>query len=174
MNSFFVENPIIFWIILIGFISFRTLLPIRCKYDFKKIAIRDTERSEWKSLRDQNMVLASFTIVAIAIILSLPSGFSEDKKPSVWYLSLALFSFIIGSYVFRFTTDRRIPYVGETLEFEGLLALGIGLLYLASSIFKDIMFDLIYSVFFIGVFVVALIDLYLNYSWFYPKVESNG
>lgn len=62
------------------------------------------------------MVLASFTIVAIALI----AGFSTDKicdeSSSLFYLSIAMFSFIIGSYLFRFTINRWLPYTGETLN----------------------------------------------------------
>lgn len=172
--SIILDYPVIFWIILLGHPIIRTLLPLRTKYDFTKIPIQNTERSEWKGLRDHNMVLASFTIVAIAIIFALPSDTIQDKKPALFYFSIAIFNFIIGSYLFRFTMDRRIPYTAETLEYVGIIALGIGLLYLVSSLVNDILFDVIYLIFFLGIVIITIIDLTLNYSWFYPKTEPNG
>lgn len=169
-----IEHPYVFWIILTAYIAIRMLIPRGSKIGYFEAPSSEAERKEYSDSRNQNMVLASFTIVAIAIIISFKFNEITQLRDGLYYLSIGMFLFFIASYLFTLRRTKWLPYTAETLEYTGIIALAIGLLYLISGILTDLVMNIIYIGFFIGILAVAIYEAYLNKGFFHPKSTSIG
>ena len=127
------------------------------------------------------MTLSFFTITVITITITLASVYGNGSDPkfefSLAYLSLAMFCFFIGSYMYIFR--RRIkrnppqlslPYIGETLEFVGIIALGTGLFYVVTLVaFESEVLPILYLSFLVALVAVAVYELYQNKAYLHPR-----
>lgn len=161
------DYPFIFWIILLGFMVIRLSIPIRSKSPYMHLPIQDSEIKEWRNSRTQNIMLASFSIVALA----LSAGILENNIPSLhstfFYFAVSMFCFFGAAYLYNFLTDRPFPYIADTLEYTGIIAVAIGFLHLISGILPNIIIDILFLV---GILTLAIGDLYINIAKiFYPK-----
>jgi hypothetical protein len=89
--------------IIIFFIVFiRLITPLTSKVNFMDKALNTTTIEEYRRLRDHLITLVSFTLAAIALISSRTDLDKPYLQFGLAYLSIAMFSFFIGSYLFTF------------------------------------------------------------------------
>jgi uncharacterized membrane protein len=127
--------------------------------------VDNNQREEYRNSRNHSMTLAAFTIAAIALVISNESiSESVNLQLGIAFLSGAMFSFFIGSYMFVFLSKRHwFPYFGETLEFVGILALAMGLFYIVTGLFEEsLLLQIIYLISFAALVAVTGYELYLN------------
>jgi hypothetical protein len=162
--------------IVLGFIGIRILTPVKAKFNFFDQPIDDYAEGVYQNARNHNITLAAFSIAVLALILSSGIGDSttirnENFEFGIAYISVATFFFFIASYTFVFLKSRRFPYVGQTLEYAGIIALGIGFLLIIRIIFPEsILLNIfLYPGFLISLLSVAGWELYLNFRFFHRK-----
>lgn len=147
------------------------MTPIDSKTPFLIKAVTEEGKNQYQSSRSHNITLASFSIAAIALITSRNDLNIQNLQFGIAYLSIAMFCFFIGSYLFVFRQKGNIiPYYGETLELAGILSLGIGFFYVVTQLFlENVALDLLYLAFFFTLVGVAAYELRLNIRYFYPR-----
>ncbi|AIC16145.1 membrane protein of unknown function [Nitrososphaera viennensis EN76] len=142
------------------FFVLRMLVPI-----FDK-GMRDSpNQSEIKTFseyRVHNITLATFSIVAIALILGFNPENISKHVDELFFLSISMFCFFVASYLLVIRPNRWIPFAGRTFEYTGLLAIAIGFVYLISNTIPDDRLVYSYIVFFIGTLAIAIFDLSVN------------
>jgi hypothetical protein len=126
--------------------------------------VQESEKQEYQNSRNHTITLAAFAIGAIALVSSRDDLESLNFEYGIAFLSGAMFCFFIGSYLFIFQNKQNwLPYVGETLEFVGVLSLAIGLFYVISELFPaSLSLPIIYWMFFSVLVGIASYELYLN------------
>ncbi len=136
--------------------------------------VGESTAGEYQFSRTQLISLAFFTI-AIITLVAVRSDLTESNFVyGLSYLSVAMFCFFIGSYLFIFQhKGNRIPYIGETLEFVGIVALGIGFFYIVIEIVPDsISLEILYLLFLSALVAVASYEVYINYRFFHPRLNG--
>jgi hypothetical protein len=167
------------WILLIGIFAARMAVPIcspiRDAYmlfkDKNKFRLGKAEKKHYDNFRSHSITLASFTMAIIALIVAFPNPtqLSTNVK-SLFYLSIAMTSFFISSYLFTFRQNRWFPFTGESLEYMGLVAVGIGLLGLIQNLTKgNPLLSMVYALFVIAVILIAALQIRMVINYFYPK-----
>jgi hypothetical protein len=163
----------------------------RKKSEYKAIPLGTAEKKHYDNFRSHSITLASFTMTVIAIIIAFPIDESADPAEeqkvmplqkqtkenlvsqnimSLFYLSLAMVSFFIASYLFLLRETRWLVYTGESLEYMGIVSVGIGLLSLMQNITNNNnILGVIYAFFVIGITIIAIIQIWISIRFFYPK-----
>lgn len=139
-----------------------------------KIKIEEREEEEWNNFRNHNITLASFTIVAIAVIVAFPSQQLQKNIDALFYLSLAMFAFFTASYLLNFRINRWGPYIANCLETVGVIGVGFGLLGLIQNVIQDEAVWLVYAVFAFGILAIAAIETTFNIRSFHQKKGNVG
>ena len=123
---------------------------------------------EYTNSRNHNITLASFTMAVIGLVASRQDLVGSNLQYGLSYLSVAMFCFFIGLYMYIFRQKKnKYPYVGETLEFVGIIALGIGFFYLITQIVPgSISLEILYLGFLAVLVLVAVIELRINRQFF--------
>lgn len=149
--------------ILLSIFGIRLSTALRNR-DYMNAEIQENEKQEYQNSRNHSITLAAFTIGAIALITSRDDLTNINFQYGLAFLSVAMFSFFIGSYMFIFQNKRNwFPYIGETLEFIGIVSLSIGFFYIVLQLFPESpLLPVLYGLFFIGLVAVASYELYLN------------
>lgn len=132
--------------------------------------------AEYQTSRSNTMTLAFFTITVITITITLVEP-DHRFEFGLAYLSLAMFCFFIGSYMFIFLRRLkgqkhfRLPHIGETLEFVGIVALGTGLFYIVTLVVEDsIGLVMLYLLFLFALIAVAFYELYQNKKYYHDVI----
>ena len=174
------------WLIMVGAFIARMIVPFGSKFrrDYMTcvIPVSEKEKQQYDSFRSHSITLASFTMTVIAIIIAFPKQeqFSANLM-SLVYLSVALVSFFIASYLYVFRTNRWFPYIGESLEYMGIIAVGIGLLSLMENVAQSniadntsvnsiILINIVYAIFLIGMIAIAYKEISLTKTFFHQPV----
>lgn len=176
------------WILLIVIFAGRMMVPVfspkRKRYMSMKdetvgtedpgkqmIPIGKYEGNLYDSYRTHSITLASFTMTIIAIIVAFPNANQLIQNiMSLSYLSLAMVSFFISAYLFPLRQGRWFVYTGESLEYLGVVAVGIGLLSLLLNLTKgNDWLGLVYGLFVIAISVIAVIQIRASIRYFYGK-----
>ena len=136
-----------------------------------------SEKGEWATSRTNTMTLAFFSVTVITISITLVKP-DHRFEFGLAYLSFAMFCFFIGSYMFSFIRRLkgqkyfRLPHIGETLEYVGIVSLGMGLFYIVNLVIGDsIGIIVLYLSFLVALIAVAFYELYQNKMFYHPKVE---
>jgi len=153
------------------------MTPLKTKVQFFDKPVNDYAESLYQNARNQNITLAAFSTAVLALLFSVdlpntdPNTTNQNFDFGIIYISLATFFFIIASFTYILLRSRRFPYVGQTLEYTGLIALGIGFFHVIRVILSgsDLLNVILLPAFVIGLLVVAGYELYLNFRYFYPK-----
>lgn len=135
-----------------------------------------SQAEEYQFQRYNTVTLAFFTITVITLSLTLASASEPNFQYGLAYLSLAMFCFFIGSYMYIFRRRLKgqrqltLPYVGETLEFVGIVSLGTGLFYIVTLVVPDsIGLAILYMAFLFALIGVAFYELYQNKKFLHPS-----
>jgi hypothetical protein len=165
--------------VLLVYIGFRIMTPLRTNVHFFDKPVDDYAEGLYQNARNQNITLAAFSTAVLALLFSVdlpntdadPSTRNENFDFGIIYISLATFFFIIASFTYILLRSRRFPYVGQTLEYTGLIALGIGFFHVIRVILSesDLLNVILLPAFVAGVLIIAGYELYLNFRFFYPK-----
>jgi hypothetical protein len=156
--------PYFFLIILVAVFSVRIVTAFTNRR-YMNSKVNEDQKEEYRSTRNQSITLSAFTLAAIALVFSNESiSQSPNLELGIAFLSVAMFSFFIGSYMFMFMNKRHwFPYIGETLEFVGILALAMGLFNIITGLFQEsLLLQVIYFVFFAVLLAVAVYELLLT------------
>jgi hypothetical protein len=127
--------------------------------------VDNNQMEQYRNSKNHSITLAAFTIAAIALVTSNQSiSESVNLQLGITFLSGAMFSFFIGSYMFGFLSRQQwFPYIGETLEFVGILALAIGLFYIIIGLFQaSLSLQILYFSFFAALIAVTGYELLLT------------
>jgi hypothetical protein len=136
-----------------------------------KFPLGKAEKKHYDNFRSHSITLASFTMTIIALIVAFPNpGELSANIKSLFYLSIAMTSFFISSYLFMFRRYRWFPFIGESLEYMGLVAMGIGLLSLIQNLTKgNPLLSMVYAFFVIAVILIAALQIHIIIRYLYPK-----
>jgi hypothetical protein len=157
------------------------MTPLRTKVPFFNRPVDDYAENLYRNARNQNITLAAFSTAVLALLFSVnlpnspsPNTTNESFEYGIIYISLATFFFIIASFTYILLRSRRFPYVGQTLEYTGLVALGIGFFHVIRVILSEsvLLNVILLPAFLVGLLIVAGYELYLNFSYFYPKQRN--
>jgi hypothetical protein len=156
----------VFPVILAFIAGFRLLTAATSKVDYLNRSPSETESKEYDFLRLQLLTLAFFAITVITLAVTVfvtTQTISIGFEYALGYLSVAMFCFFISSYMYSFRITNRLPYIGETLEFVGIVSLGIGFFYLVVQVVPtSIWLGVLYMIFLSALVGVAGYELYLN------------
>lgn len=166
INQFFILNPIFFWILTLILFGIRPIIPIitgknsiMIRGDFTE---EESEYSEGK--RNHNIVLASFTLVALALMFT---SSTEDKPfnfDSFLFLSVSTFVFFVSTYLFDLGWNRWVVTIADSGEYGGIILVGAGLYYLATSLYQEPLIALAYLLFLGTIFIITIIDAIKRYK----------
>jgi hypothetical protein len=121
------------------------------------------EKQEYERSRSQNLTLAAFSIAALGFILSTTVVPETNTLFGIGYLSVAMFSFFIAAYLFKYRPKKWFPYIGETLELSGILCIGVGFYYVIAKIFSNnIPLAGLYLAFLVALIAIVAYSLRLN------------
>lgn len=156
------------------------MTPLRTKVHFFNKPVDNYAESLYQNARNQNITLAAFSTAVLALLFSvdLPNTDAITRNENfdfgIIYISLATFFFIIASFTYILLRSRRFPYVGQTLEYTGLIALGIGFFHVIRVILSEsvLLNFILLPLFVAGLLAVAGYELYLNFRYFYPKQRN--
>jgi len=157
-----IDYPNIFWAIMIGIAGIRMIIPLGNK--IMKEALLSSEEEENVSKRNHTLMLASFTIVALTLVVIFAQEKESLNSNSFAFMSVAMFLFFISSYLFHIGYKLWVSYSAETLEYVGIISLATGFLYMVSPSFQEIFIDLIYIGFFVSMIAVVIFELVLSYK----------
>jgi hypothetical protein len=190
------------WILVLGVFIVRMVIPFRSEIKTQYMSIQDkddsnkkiplgkAEKKHYDDFRTHSITLASFTMTVIAVIVALPGilgvtpadqqarhnvvdqSIIDHNIKSLFYLSLAMISFFISSYLFLLRENRWFVYTGESLEYMGIVAVGIGLLSLMLNVTNSWFLGIVYLVFVIGITIIALIQIRISVRFFHPKKKT--
>ena len=177
----------VFPVILVFIAGFRILTAATSK---KKpyVPLQPSEVAEYQYWRIGLLTLAFFSITVITLTLTLFDPTDPNFEYGLGYLSLAMFCFFISSYMFIFLRkkqngkqgekqyEKRItfPYIGETLEFVGIVALGVGFYYIVILVAPALIsLEILYLSFLSALVGVAVYELHENRSFLHPR-RHNG
>lgn len=166
------------WIVLMVYAIIRTVLAWKLREWLDHNPGTDEELEMYSKERSNNLTLAGFALAAIALFLTI--DFSSlgitlnNIKETVLYLSISLVLFVLGAYLYNFSTKRAFTYVAGTLEWLGLLSVGISLLIFFGSLFKDdLRFFIVYIIFFGAIWILAFIEVGF-YNKFLKSLKKPG
>lgn len=157
-----IEYPIIFYGVIIGLSAFRMIIPLgsaRIKDKLTSLDDKNLDRA-----RNANIALASFTIVAIALTVTIDDNKITNENTFA-FLSLAMFLFFIASYLFEIGYNKWVEHIGETLEYAGVISLASGLLYLIHGKIQSPFIELLYLGFLIAMIFTSIFEQVLNYRF---------
>jgi hypothetical protein len=175
------------WILLVAIFVGRMLVPIfspkrkrymnieddlsRPEKEQRMMPIGKYENTLYDDYRSHSITLASFTMAIIAIVVAFPTvDLVNQNIVSLYYLSLAMVSFFISAYLFPLRRNRWLVYAGESLEYMGVVAVGIGLLSLILNRTNyDEWLALIYGLFLLAITAVAAIQIRVSIRFFYGR-----
>jgi hypothetical protein len=168
------------WIFLLLFFISRTVIPLFTKSGIKHMMespSTEKEKEEYKDARTHSITLASFVIVAISVILAWPANTLTTPQQgvaidSVFYLSIGMISFFIGSYLFTIRVTRWFVFAAESLEYTGIIATGLGFLELFHLKVDDYRVNALYSLFVFAIGLLAYLDVHFNRRFFFQKDMS--
>jgi hypothetical protein len=124
--------------------------------------IDNDQREQYRNSKNHNITLTAFTLGAIALVISNESiSRSLNLQLGIAFLSGAMFCFFIGAYLFSFLSRRQwFPYIGDTLELVGILALAMGLFNIITGLFESsLLLQVIYFLFFAAIIAVTAYEL---------------
>lgn len=140
-----------------------------------KSPLEEAEKEEYTNSKNHNIVLASFTIAAISVILAFQAGELTQNLQwaaldSLFYLSIAMMCFFIASYLFSIRITRWYVYTAESLEYTGIIAVGIGFFRLIQvKVVNDDRITALYVLFIVGILFLVWLDLRFNKRFFFQK-----
>ena len=88
-----IDYPFIFWSILSFFIVTRLLIPIKSQYIQLDIQVNETK--EWRKSRTQNIMLASFSMVALAVSATMLQNNISLLQSTFFYFAVSMFCFLV-------------------------------------------------------------------------------
>jgi hypothetical protein len=157
-------------IILVFFASIRIIVGIKGRKWLVE-SPKELEIEGYSKERTNNLTLSGFALAAIALFLTI--GFSEmgideiSVSDTVFFLSISLVVFIISAYFYNFSMNRVYPFIAVSLEWIGLLSIGIGLFLFFADVFSsDLRFIFLYAIFFGLVFYIGHKDVQLYVKFF--------
>jgi|CXWL01.1.fsa_nt_gi hypothetical protein len=163
---------------MIAFTVFRMIFPLWKK--FKKMMsenLLNPEQEAYQRNRNVNLMLASFTMVSIALFVTLNKDHIIQNNDIIFsFLFSGLFLFFISSLLFNIGHRRIIPYVAENLHSMGILSLGIGLFYIALTIIviNTPNLELLFFLFPLTLMGVLSYEEYLNYKHHRDKPQNQN
>ena len=176
MQQLFLNLQLFFWIIAIGFGCVRYLIAVTTPTNyFKSNILSEDQKLEFRNGKNHNMVLASFTIIAISISISLTDIRTNDlEKIGLYFFFFALFCFFISSVLFHSRFTVWLPFTGDIIEKVGIITVVTGFLYLMMGHFEDDPFLGTLALLFIaGISVIVAADTYINWIAFHPLNGRN-
>lgn len=115
--------------------------------------------------RTNNLVLAGLSLVALTLFLTIGS-IKEDSAESLsvrettFFLSISLVCFIVAASIFPIATERYFSYIANSLEWLGLLTIGIGMLLFFINNFSDVIdLQIVYWFFFAIILGLAALEI---------------
>src|SRR5689334_4591027 len=109
---------------MLAFLVVEIMIPLRSKYRNQflfRITLQPDEKKHYDDKRNHNITLASFTIVAIAVIVALPRQEVQKHVGALFYLSISMFLFFIASYLVDYRSNRFGPYIAKSFEYTGIM-----------------------------------------------------
>ena len=140
--------------------------------NMKKESISDSEDASYEKLRNTNLMLASFVIVAIALLVSLMDFDRNIEQQQIWFSMLfaSMFFFFIAAMLYNIGYVRIIPYMADNFHSAGIITIGAGLFYLALTIIKmSWHVELLMFLAPLTIMVIVCYEEFLNYRHHNPK-----
>jgi len=169
-----IENN--FWVILVFLGIIRLASGIYGRTWLKTSPQEGEEVKSYATERTNNLTMAGFSLAAVALFLTI--GFSGNETnlisvtDTVFYLSISLISFITAAYLYGFAIIRWNGFLAGTIEWIGLLSIGIALLIFFRNAFSDdLRFLFLYGVFFLTVYILASKEISLWKNFFKAERE---
>lgn len=141
--------------------------------------IGEMQREEYNNSKTHNITLASFTIVAISVILAWPTNTLTQPEQvqaidSVFYLSIGMIAFFVASYLFTIRITRLYVFTAQSLEYMGIIATALGFLDLFLLKVNDTRVIALYTIFVGGIVALGFLDLHFNRRYFSSSPDERG